>query len=169
MAAFGHWKEDRFLKEIKLTRGKVAVVDDEDYGIVGGFKWHASQSDRDVWYAARMSRINGKRISIKLHRSLLNAPSGLEVDHIDGNGLNNQRANLRICTRAENSRNSAKYSNGACPYKGVYDNHGRWKAEITVNRRRITKCGFATAEAAARAYDELAKQHHGEFAQLNFS
>ena len=86
--------------EIELTQGKVAVVDDCVYGEVGMFKWRA-RYDGFNWYAERTIRENGKSRIISMHRFIANAPVGMEVDHIDGDGLNNRSENLRICTHAE--------------------------------------------------------------------
>jgi hypothetical protein len=102
-------------------------------------------------------------------RAILNAPAGMIVDHRDGDGLNNQRENLRLCTHSQNMQNRRLQRNNRSGYKGVYwiKAQGVWAARITVNRVPINLGRFDTAEQAARAYDEAALKYHGEFARLN--
>ena len=91
------------MKEVPLTRGMVARVDDDDYARVAIHKYHADES-RHTFYAARAERVNGKYRKIYMHREITGAPDGMEVDHWDWDGLNNTRANLRVCTHTENLR-----------------------------------------------------------------
>jgi len=97
-------------------------------------------------------------------------PKGLDWDHIDGNELNNQRANLRIATRSQNLANGAKHADGLNPFKGIcFDkSRGKWISKICVNYKQINLGRFVTAEEAALAYDVAAKEHFGEFARTNF-
>ena len=159
------------MKMISLTRGMVTVVDDDDYETMSCLRWGAGGGNRGRWYAA--SRRNGR--TIYLHRLLMDAREGQEVDHIDGNSLNNQRANLRFATRSQQNMNSKprqnkKYSR----YKGVYwvparpENRSpaRWVWELTDAGVRVR--GHAlTEEAAALKYNEAALQHFGAFARPN--
>jgi hypothetical protein len=91
--------------EIPLSRGYVAVLDDEDAALVARHRWFAAVRTNTVYAVANVTT-NGKRSSLLLHRLVTSAPAGKDVDHIDGDGLNNRRANLRVCEHAENGRNS---------------------------------------------------------------
>jgi len=159
------------MKEIQLTRGKAALVDDEDYEYLNQWKWYACICD-GIYYARRTS--NKKKIF--MHRQLLNAEKGIEIDHMDHNGLNNQRANLRSCTSSQNKRNKSPL--GRSKYLGVEVNCKKSKsgdkvyyyfcARICDNYKKQYIGSFKTEEEAARAYDKKAKEIHGEFANLNF-
>lgn len=156
-------------KEIHLSQGKVAIVDDSDYELVSQYKWTTMHTPgRKTWYAYHSDWNKGNPRSIILHCFLMSAPKGTEVDHIDGDGLNCQRHNLRMATRSENSHNVDKRCDNTSGYKGVMTNKRRWRFSIQSHGRRITKGGFKTAEDAARAYDAAAKILHGEYAYLNF-
>jgi len=154
------------MKEIKLTQGKIALIDDEDYGYLNQFKWCADKLG-STFYAKRRLYISIKeQYNIYMHRIIMNAPKGMEVDHIDHNGLNNQKYNLRICTKCQNNRN--KLPSGKSKYLGVSAEDIKYKAEIMINHNKIRIGRFTTEEAAARAYDKKAKEYFGEFANLNF-
>lgn len=151
------------MKEIPLTQGRVVIVDDEDYEGLARYKWHALRSRR-TWYACRDTQ--GKTLYI--HRVILGA--GVEqVDHIDGDGLNNQRANLRLCTPSQNHTNAAKYrlSNASSRYRGVSRNGNGWRARCGGGNTQHYLGTFASEVEAARAYNEAAKRLYGEFACLN--
>jgi hypothetical protein len=147
------------MAEVPLTQGKVALVDDEDYEYLSQFKWYAQKSET-TWYAARHPT---KNKTVRMHRVLMDDPQGLEVDHEDRDGLNNQRYNLRVATHAQNGRNRRPHTNKTSGYKGVYwqKASGRWIVQIQLG-------SYDTAEEAARMYDEAARRYHGEFAYLNF-
>lgn len=156
------------MKEVKLTQGKVALVDDEDYEYVNQWKWCAHKQ-RNTFYAVRNSpRPNSKLI--KMQNVIMNTENGMVADHIDRNGLNNQKYNLRVCNNADNLKNRAPSKNCTSIYKGVSKNGKRkkWKASITSNGVAIYLGVFATEVDAAHAYDEAAKKLHKEFAYLNF-
>lgn len=148
------------MKRILLTRGKYALVDDEDFDwLTSNWKWHFSSG-----YAQTNFRLDdGGRITMKLHRLLISVPAGSELDHINGDGLDNRRVNLRLCTHQENMRNRPKNKNKA-GYKGVYKNHARWQAAIKHNGKKIYLGNFSKPEEAAKAYDLKAKELFGEFA-----
>jgi len=155
------------MREIPLTQGKVALVDDEDYEWLSQFKWYANSWKTRTWYAVR----HHNRKLIGMHRMILNPQNGEHSDHIDGNGLNNQRANLRLCDCAQNQHNSGGRG-GSSRFKGVrYVGFpfNPWAAHIRARGICPLDLGcFATEEDAARAYDDAALQLHGEFARLNF-
>ena len=166
------WYGYRF-KRIALTRGKYALVDVEDYEKVNQYKWYVRISNKSqTYYAARTVNVS-KRMSkpIAMHRVIINAPANMLVDHINGNGWDNRKANLRLANIFENARNKPKRKNTKLSkYKGVKRNgSGRWHAVINCDRKRIYLGTFETEEQAAKAYDLGAKKYHGEFANFNFS
>lgn len=162
-------------KEIPLTQGKVAIVDDHQYERVMQFKWCA-QYAHGLWYAHRKtSRANGaKSRVVQLHRFITNAPAGMEVDHKNGNGLDCTDDNMRLCTHAENQRNTKKPSTNTSGYKGVSWHKtsgkmtGKWVAQIGINRQNVYIGLFSDPIDAALAYDAKARELHGEFARTNF-
>lgn len=158
------------MKEIPLTQGKAALVDDADYEWLMQWKWHFGASG----YAIRCVRKGGRQ-TIRLHRIIINAPNGMEVDHINRDRLDCRRSNLRVVSRAQNQHNAGKHTRknqGACSsqYKGVSWRKARkvWVAGIGLNRKWIYLGFFNSEIEAARAYDDAACIYHGDFARLNF-
>lgn len=151
------------MKEITLSQGYIALVDDEDYTRVSQHRWYAGNCAGKIYPRSSAGKKNKK---MYLHRFLMQPPPGLEVDHINGNTLDNTRKNLRICTQAENRRNYDG-NNSKSGYKGVMGKNSKWQARIKLDRKEIYLGVFATKELAAQAYNRAAHIYHGEFARLN--
>lgn len=151
-------------KKILLTQNKFAVVDDDDFEYLSQFNWDTKKS-RGTFYARRF--LSGKRIM--MHNEIMKPTSGMFVDHIDGNGQNNQKSNLRICTFAQNNRNASKRKDNTSGFKGVSKaKNGKWYAQVRINGKHVLSKLFDSPIDAAHAYDEAAKQYFGEFARTNF-
>jgi len=157
------------MKEIKLTRNKITVVDDEDFEYLNQFKWYALK-DYSTFYAVRNIRLRkGKQIKIRMHRVILNTPKGMETDHIDRCGWNNQRANLRICTTQENAMNRNPHKNSSSKFKGVswHKCAKKWRAQLKYKGEVIYLGCFLSERVAALTYNNKAIEIFGEFAKLN--
>lgn len=150
---------------IPLTQGYTSCIDVADVHRVRGMNWHASIQRNRPYAATRLRVADGTCKEISLARFLMNPPSGIHVDHIDRNGLNNRRANLRYATISENMMNRGKAINNRSGFKGVYFNEEmrKWRAHIQAHGRRINLGYFRHPEAAHLAYIEASKQLHGEF------
>ena len=152
--------------KIPLTKGLFAIVDEEDYENLSRYQWYVL-GHKNKEYAARYV---GNNKHLRMHRILLNAPDGIEVDHINGNRLDNRKCNLRLATRAENGRNRGKFKcKTHSKYKGVtyHTRDKRWQGTIIINRRHIHLGYFDTEQEAALAYNDAALKFHGKFAKLN--
>jgi len=159
------------MKEIKLTQGKVALVNDEDYEYLNQYNWCASKGTKGYYYAIRRKKVAGKKRIIYMHRIIMNTPKGIEVDHKDRNGLNNQRLNLRNCTHQQNTFNSLKINKTGFIGVNIDRRKGRNNkiySSLSINGNRIYLGSFDTLIDAAIAYDRAALKYHGEFANLNF-
>lgn len=158
------------MRTIPLTRGYVAIVDDADYERFSHYTWRAVVRSNTLYATRHVPKdVDGKHRSILMHREVMDACPGEEVDHINHNGLDNRRENLRICSRLENSRNRIK-TWGSSQYKGVswQKDRGKWQAYIKAGKRMEHLGNFVNEEDAARAYDRAARNYFGEFAHLNF-
>jgi len=159
------------MKQIPLTQGQFALVDDEDFEELKKHKWYAYKS-KYTFYAGRKLRLGvNKRQIIVMHRQILGLEDPkMQGDHIDWNGLNNQRHNLRIATNSQNVRNVRPNKNTSSKYKGVNweKRDNVWRAQIQCDKRKIYIGSYKDEIEAAKAYDKKAKELFGEFAYLNF-
>lgn len=159
------------MKLIPLTKGAFTQVDDADFTLLIAYRWYLTSTGR----AARNGG-TGRRTTIYLHRQLMGFPKGgLEVDHIDGDPLNNQRANLRLATRTQNQLNGHNRKRGSSGYRGVYWKHeptrvtkGSWCAALQINGKIYRQPGFKTAKEAAIYRDEWAARLSNGYAIKNF-
>lgn len=162
------------MAQIKLSQGKIALVDDIDFERLNRWKWCARKcqfKNRTVWYAMRTDYINGKlqQRTVYLHKEVAKTMGLKEVDHRDGDGLNNQRQNLRPVTRQQNMHNGFKRSGCSSMFKGVsWDKESeKWRASIRVNKKLRHLGFFADERDAAGVYNKAAIQFFGEFARPN--
>lgn len=148
-------------RQIALSQGLFALVDDEDFKLVSGRQWYA-QKGGENFYARGLD-------GSAMHRLITSAAAGLEVDHINGNGLDNRRRNLRVCTRSENAKNRAKHAPAVSKFKGVHLTKWGWRAAIVQNGQKLNLGTFESEERAARQYDRAARLCFGSFARTNES
>lgn len=157
------------MKEIPLTKGFVAIVDDEYFEELSKFSWCVDSRG----YAVRGTSTGGVFRKVKMANQIMNPPKGMEVDHKNTanpeNKRDNRRENLRVCTRSQNIMNVGKRAHNTSGFKGVFwlTQARRWKAEITVMYKRIHVGYFDTKELAAEAYRQAAEKLHGQFANTN--
>lgn len=156
--------------EIPLSQGKVAIIDEADFDRVSQYNWQAELARSGIWYAkTRIQDGCGRRKTVRLHQFILNA-NGAVIDHVDHDGLNNTRANLRTVTKRENRQNSRKRTPGLSSFKGVTwkSSHNKWNARITIEGKTKHLGYFDSEIEAATAYDAAARQHFQSFAHTNF-
>jgi hypothetical protein len=162
--------EGETMAEIKLSQSQVTLIDDEDYEWLSKFKWHYSQGG-NTGYAKRDIWVKGKGKVLKMHRIILGLNFGdkRQADHINGNGLDNRKGNLRIATKTQNSCNRDKQINNTSGYKGAFwvKAKKKWKAQIRSNGKSYHLGYFNDVIKAAKAYNKGAIKHHGEFAYQN--
>ena len=191
--------DNRYMKELIIeskTHGtQTILLDDEDYELVTNVHWswyirRFKYKDKEKWYGeAKMGPNKAKKFRklypdhhlppsgcLMMHKFIMNTPKGMHTDHLNHDGLDNRKKNLRICTASQNSQNKRLREDSRSGYKGVYTrpNGGKFQAYIgdpntrTPRKRQIKLGSYETAEEAARVYDKAAKELFGEFAYFNF-
>lgn len=162
------------MKKIKLHgnagAGKFALVDDEDFERINKYRWHFSGPYARCCIYLGGGRKNQKIRNILMHRIVMNTPEELHTDHINRNTIDNRKINLRICTPAENVRNSKKSKNNTSGFTGASwsKDKKKWVARIVFNYKQIIIGYFKNKREAAKAYDRKAIELFGEFARINF-
>ncbi len=158
------------MKQIPLQKNRFALVDDGDFNWLSQWNWFYHKTQRNA-YVARTKKSKGIRTKIYMHRFIMSLQKGdrRQIDHINSNGLDNRRRNLRICTSSQNGGNR-KISRGTSRYKGVcyYKDRSNWVAHICKNGKSLHIGYFTTEVEAAKAYDVKAVELFGEFAKTNF-
>ncbi len=157
--------------EFKLMGGQITLIDREDVSKMEGYNWRIQTGKGGKIYVVGYPVGFWSQL-ILLHRFILNPPKHLDIDHRNGNGLDNRKSNLRICTRSQNLANQVRQSRSkTSSYKGVYlsKKDGVWVSKIKTNGHRIFLGRFNSEFFAALAYDKAAKEIFGEFARPNFA
>ncbi len=149
------------MKQIPLSKGQYALIDDNDYPLLVNYSWHYNTKGY-AYYSKSMTE------KVSMTSMIMNPPKGYEVDHIDRNPLNNQRYNLRIVTHQQNCHNRSKPKRGNSPYVGVEFQDGNWSAFLTINGKYTYLGQFPTASIAALARDMWEVYYHGKYAYTNF-
>lgn len=154
---------------VPLTQGHEAIIDATDVHLVNGFNWLASKEGRTFYARRTQGGGNFPSLTIRLHRAILGASDGQEVDHINGNGLDNRRSNLRIVTHAENMLNARPRADNTSGFKGVSFHRatGKWQSGIRINGKRRGLGLFATPEDAHAAYCAASEALHGQFGRVS--
>ena len=148
---------------------RIIYYDECDEALIQSYTWRIKRNQYKEYAATNLGRVNGKIKSVTMHILLLGREKGYEIDHKDGNGLNNKRDNLRFTTRSQNGMNKGVQSNSTTGYKGVSfsKSNRKYEAYIKVNGKKLQGGSFKTINEAAIKYNEMAVIHHGEFAFLN--
>jgi len=159
------------MREVSLTQGEVALVDDEEYDrVMAAGPWHLTSTSSTGIHYAQHTGSRPRMTALLMHRLILNTQPGQGVDHVNGDGLDNRHVNLRLATKAQNQANTAKRPGYTSCYKGVYwdSRRGLWYAHIKLDQRTHFLGRFDSEEDAAGAYDVAARMYFGEFARTNF-
>ncbi len=145
---------------------QTVIIDEEDYPVISRFTWHVKK-DKNTFYAYTQVKFGGKPCGLPMHR-LVTGMSNSQIDHINRNGIDNRKENLRYCTNQQNSYNRVHFNKHG--FRGVYIPRGckKFAYQIAAGKKRRYKYGYETAAEAARGYDEASKELHGEFGIRNF-
>lgn len=157
------------MKKIKLTQGKYALVDDRDFDFLNQWKWFCHSRSGNHYVTRNLyNKKNKTQKQIHMHRLIMNTPKDKIIDHIDGNGLNNQRKNLRICTQIENIKNQGKKSNNTSGFKGISlrKDTNKYRVRINVDNKCINLGNYTSKLKAYEVYCEACIKYHGEFANV---
>lgn len=164
-------------KTISLTKGKFAVVDDEDFEWLNEMRWQVHDKSKNNYALGKKWLSHTKGITLAMHREIMKKHGfdveGMEVDHINGDGLDNRKENLRVCKHSENMKNINKNKGELMGNKGVtlvsghYDLKKPWRTKFTKDYKTIHVGYFATKEEAVIAYNWAVKENFGEFANMN--
>ncbi len=146
-------------KQIELSQGKIAIVDDEDFEYINKWKWCATKRYNGSFYA--ISTDNKK--SVYMHRIIMNPPDGVYVDHINRDSLDNRKCNLRYATNSQNQMNTTAKKNSSTKVKGVFRYGDKFSSQISYDGKRVFLGHFSTIEEAKKAYDLAAQKLHNEF------
>jgi len=149
---------------VPLTQGCTAIIDAEDAALIGQYNWYVQLAPQTV-YAVRNHPEDGRQKQVRMHREIVKTPDGLKADHIDGNGLNNRKSNLRNCTQEQNSRNQRPQTGGTSAYKGVFWHKAsvKWQAQIGYKYLRKHLGYFDSEQEAHAAYCRASAEIHKEF------
>ena len=156
------------MKEIKLTQGKVALINNEDFEFINQFKWYIYDNYGRNFYAICSTHKPDK--TIFMHRLIMNVSDfKIQIDHKDRNGLNNQRFNLRTCTSSQNAMNRKKIKNCSSKFKGVHWNKQKkkWRSVVEIDNKKKHLGYFDNEIEAAKTYNKAATKYFREFARLN--
>lgn len=162
--------DGRLARLVPVWNGFTALVDETDAEEMMHFAWHVSKGYRTKYARSKIRDSAGRWLSVSMHRMIMKSPVGIEIDHINGNGLDNRRSNLRFATHSQNAAYSGLRITNQTSYKGVHfrSDRGYFRMTVRCGSERIRRNGFSNAEEAARAYDEEALRLFGDFAVLNF-
>ena len=157
----------QFMRKIKLTQGRYAIVDDDDYNKLVVNRWYYGEYGK-TGYAKRASK-DRERKCIRMHHEVLPLVAGYMIDHINGDGLDNRKQNLRLVTKSQNMMNSGVRKNSTSGYKGVCwaKRYNKWVVHIWKDYKQIFIGYFKDPKEAALAYNKAAKIYHGEYAYMN--
>jgi len=149
---------------VPLTQGREAIIDAADVPLVAGYNWRLGKGD----YEVRSYRDSGKQIAVYMHREIIRCQAGYEVDHVNGDGIDNRRDNLRAATKAQNAYNVGPRAHNTSGFKGVtfYKPTKKWRAMIMAQGKRRYLGYFTTPESAASAYAAASASLHGEFGRM---
>ena len=155
--------------KIPLSRGIFALIDESDLPLIEKHKWHVNKSPYNIHAATNIKQENKQWKLFKMHRFILNAPKEMQVDHINHDGLDNRRENLRLCTPSQNSANRRARKNGTSKFRGVswHKVDRKWMVALAKEGRIEYVGRFENEIEAAKAYNTKAIELHGAFAHLN--